>query len=77
MMGSILFNWASALMLGRCKRAAGRRACLAAALAGNVSILGFFKYADFAVASINAAVGEQFLSSLQLDLPIGISFFTL
>jgi alginate O-acetyltransferase complex protein AlgI len=41
----------------------------------NLSVLGFFKYADFVTASINAAMGIQ-IPMLDLPLPIGISFYT-
>jgi alginate O-acetyltransferase complex protein AlgI len=41
----------------------------------NLSVLGFFKYADFVTASLNAAMGIQ-IPMLDLPLPIGISFYT-
>lgn len=41
----------------------------------NLSILAFFKYAGFAVSSINGIFGTQ-LSSPQIHLPVGISFYT-
>jgi len=49
-------------------------------LAGNLGLLGFFKYSDFAILQFNF-LGEQFnlineIPSLDLALPIGISFYT-
>ena len=42
---------------------------------GNLGILGFFKYTDFALTNINRLFGGGF-SLLGLALPIGISFYT-
>lgn len=44
-------------------------------LCGNLGILGFFKYTDFLIGSINSITGAG-LSLLQIALPIGISFYT-
>lgn len=54
-----------------------RRAKLAVAgsAVGNLLILGFFKYADFLITTINSLAGLD-LELLDLALPIGISFYT-
>ena len=44
-------------------------------LCGNLGILGFFKYADFFIGSLNTITGAG-LSLLHIALPIGISFYT-
>jgi alginate O-acetyltransferase complex protein AlgI len=49
-------------------------------LSGNLGLLGFFKYADFAILQFNF-LGNAFnlqtqIPSLELILPIGISFYT-
>ena len=44
-------------------------------VAANLALLGLFKYADFAVGTLNAVVGDAF-SLPSLALPLGISFFT-
>ena len=44
-------------------------------VAANLALLGLFKYADFAVGTLNAVVGDAF-SLPGLALPLGISFFT-
>lgn len=44
-------------------------------LLGNLSLLGYFKYADLLIQSINAIMDTQ-LHLLEIALPIGISFFT-
>ena len=41
----------------------------------NLSLLGFFKYADFLIGSINSLLNIN-IPLLELGLPIGISFFT-
>jgi alginate O-acetyltransferase complex protein AlgI len=48
---------------------------LALALVGNLATLGYFKYANFFVSSINSVAGTQYFLA-QIALPIGISFFT-
>ena len=42
---------------------------------GNLSLLGYFKYADLLIQSINAILDMQ-LHFMEIALPIGISFFT-
>lgn len=51
------------------------RAVLVLSVVGNLGILCFFKYTDFALETINRLAGTQF-GLLQLALPIGISFYT-
>lgn len=41
----------------------------------NLSLLGFFKYADFLIQNINTIFGTN-IGLLELSLPIGISFYT-
>ncbi len=56
-----------------------RHALLGTAVAINLSVLFYFKYANFFVEQVNqllAALGGRPLSWLDVALPIGISFFT-
>lgn len=48
---------------------------LAAAIAINLALLAYYKYADFFLTSANAALGTDW-PTLGIVLPIGISFFT-
>ncbi|MCM1112350.1 MAG: MBOAT family protein [Muribaculum sp.] len=48
---------------------------LFSSLAVNLALLGFFKYADFLIISVNRLAGTS-LPLLHLGLPIGISFYT-
>jgi alginate O-acetyltransferase complex protein AlgI len=57
-----------------------KKLILIASLIGNLGLLGFFKYADFAITQINF-LGNQFnlathIPLLNLALPIAISFYT-
>jgi D-alanyl-lipoteichoic acid acyltransferase DltB (MBOAT superfamily) len=51
-----------------------RKLLLWAGLAGNLALLGYFKYAGFLVANLNAALGTH-LGVAAGALPLGISFF--
>jgi len=59
-----------------------RRAWLLVSVVSNLSLLGFFKYFNFAVDSYDAVVTALGLNGLRLDtalrvtLPLGISFYT-
>ena len=57
-----------------------KKLLLITSLAGNLGLLGFFKYSDFAILQFNI-LGEFFdltnnIPLLELALPIGISFYT-
>jgi alginate O-acetyltransferase complex protein AlgI len=57
-----------------------KKIILIISLAGNLGLLGFFKYADFAITQFNI-LGQHFdlstqIPLLNLALPIGISFYT-
>jgi alginate O-acetyltransferase complex protein AlgI len=55
-------------------RAQARRA-LAAGVILNLGVLGYFKYFNFGVESLNALLGAGFLTAWKVVLPIGISFY--
>ena len=76
--GSMLGNFAIGTLLSRAHHRhsplAGR-AWLAIGIGANLGLLGYYKYANFAVTSLNAVAGTHF----HLDtiiLPLAISFFT-
>jgi alginate O-acetyltransferase complex protein AlgI len=59
-------------------RTAGARRWLTAGVAGDLAALGYFKYANFGIASLNAVVsslGMEPFSWTAVVLPIGISFY--
>jgi alginate O-acetyltransferase complex protein AlgI len=72
--GQIVLNYGFALLIGA-SEGGRRRLAVAAGVAANLLLLALFKYADFAVGSLNAIAGETFALP-GLALPLGISFFT-
>jgi len=74
--GSILFNYTAGTVLGSHQRKPKiRRASLVLAIALNLIVLGYYKYAGFFLVNVNAV----FLTGYVLEgivLPLGISFFT-
>ncbi len=75
-LGSILFNFAIGRELGQSAIASTRRRLLlVAGMAGNLLLLGYFKYAAFAVMNVNAIAGTRFAVP-DIVLPLAISFFT-
>lgn len=71
---AILGNWGLVLIMDKNPRLKGL--FLFFAIAFNLGILGYFKYADFLVNVVNRMAGRQLLMPQNLALPIGISFFT-
>ncbi len=74
LLGSIAFNY----LAGRgIESSHGRRArwLLTGAVAGNLALLGYYKYAHFFVDTLHRA-GYPSLSIGEIILPLGISFFT-
>jgi alginate O-acetyltransferase complex protein AlgI len=57
-----------------------RKLLLISSLAGNLGMLGFFKYSDFAITQFNIFGShfdlQQQIPMLEIFLPIGISFYT-
>ena len=78
MLFSIVFDYANGRLIEHFKNqnCPGKaKAALIVDLCGNLAILGFFKYTDFVIGSINSITGAG-LSLLHIALPIGISFYT-
>jgi alginate O-acetyltransferase complex protein AlgI len=75
LLASIAFNYLIGLVLiSQRLRRVPRLAALTAGVAGDLLVLGYFKYAGFLAANLNAV----FSTGLALDilLPVGISFYT-
>ena len=76
---SVLANWGFGLAIGRTDAPLARRRWLTAAIVVNLLTLAVFKYANFAVANLNALVvgaGQESIRWTDIPLPLGISFFT-
>ena len=53
----------------------GAKLSLLCSVVVNLGLLGFFKYSDFCIDTVNSVFGTS-ISNLELTLPIGISFYT-
>ncbi|HEY6031094.1 MAG TPA: hypothetical protein VIU44_11040, partial [Gaiellaceae bacterium] len=77
---STLWNQVLAVRIWRATDPLVRRSLLIVALAGNLGLLGYFKYYDFFVTSGDGALGwaglDLPLGVRSIVLPVGISFFT-
>ena len=79
MLGSVAVNYWLGRWVERQSRPASRRWAVALAIAFNLGMLAFFKYANFALDNLNAVLGWLGHAPLHYEpvrLPIGISFFT-
>ena len=79
MVFTILFDYLAGILVERAKRKERPRAArgwLIAAVAVNLALLGFFKYADFFLDNLRLIPSLSSLPTLGLSLPIGISFYT-
>ena len=78
MLFSITMDFFMGQMVAKSKARNNRKAAkrfLTISIVVNLSILAFFKYADFIIGTINSVAGLS-LPMLSVPLPIGISFFT-
>jgi D-alanyl-lipoteichoic acid acyltransferase DltB (MBOAT superfamily) len=77
---SSIVDWASGWMIGREKSIFKRRLYFLLSLGVNLGCLGFFKYYNFfaeSLAASLASIGVQTnFATLQVILPVGISFYT-
>lgn len=75
MVASCTINYFLAIAIDKFRGTRKSGVALAVSIAVSLLILGFFKYADFAVNSFNNLLGTD-VGTLDLPLPIGISFYT-
>ncbi len=78
-LGSVAFNFAIGGAIGRADDPPVRRRWLAVGVAGNLTVLAIFKYADFAIGNVNVLAPLLAITPLAIaaiPLPLGISFFT-
>ena len=76
--GSMLFNYVlgqNIVLLNRQDRNARARWLTGAGVVVNLALIGYFKYANFFVDTVNAATGAGWTVG-EIVLPIAISFFT-
>ena len=78
LVASTLLDWSIGLGLASTNSSTLRRALLGLSIAGNLGVLGFFKYCNFFIESAQAIFDTWGLhpGTLSIVLPIGISFYT-
>ena len=74
LLGSILFNFGAGYLISHAKIAEKSKSIFFISIIANLALLGVFKYANFFIATANT-FGTQW-DSLDIILPLGISFFT-
>lgn len=76
-LGSMLFNYVIGASLTRYgeQKKISKKYLLVTGVAGNLLLLGYFKYADFFINNLSVITGAH-LTPLNLALPLAISFFT-
>ena len=73
---SIIFNYSFGMLLSsKPDRNISKKTFLVIGIVVNLSVLGYFKYANFFIDNLNSLTGMSTVFS-QIILPLGISFFT-
>ena len=75
MLFSTVVDYVNGRLIERCRGSRKAVFPLVASVVINLGLLGFFKYADFLIHSVNTLAGTS-LPLFELGLPIGISFYT-
>ena len=75
MLGSILANWFLGLIIDKNRENGKSKAALIISVIVNIGMLFVFKYLTFTLKNINALLNTD-INTLNITLPIGISFFT-
>ncbi len=75
LVGTSLLDWTLSRVLVKQKSDLRRRLCVLVSVVASLSILGYFKYANFFLWNWNEMVGGNF-QPMDIILPVGISFYT-
>ena len=73
---SILANYALGLFMDGVSGLGRRKFILIAGILVNLGILGYYKYFNFFINTLNKIFGRELLSMKDIALPLGVSFFT-
>jgi alginate O-acetyltransferase complex protein AlgI len=74
LVASTIVNHLLAVAIHRTEERRARKSLLALALVFDLGLLGYFKYANFFLSSVDNVLGSSWIASVVL--PIGISFYT-
>lgn len=75
LIGTSLLDWTLSRVMVNLKSKLHRKICVATSIVASLSILGYFKYANFFALNWCSIVGENF-QPMDIILPVGISFYT-
>lgn len=75
LIGTSIVDWSLSHVINACNRKGIRLAVMWVSIVISLSILGYFKYANFFLWNWNQMVHENF-QPLDIILPVGISFYT-
>lgn len=75
MLFSTFSDYFHGILIGKVRGKGLKKVFLVSSVVVNLGVLGFFKYADFLIGTVNQIAGTQ-IPLLNLPLPIGISFYT-
>ena len=78
MIFSIVVDYTCGILVSKHKQTSPKKAkaALVASIVLNLSVLGFFKYADFFIENLSLIPAFSHLKPLGIALPVGISFYT-
>jgi D-alanyl-lipoteichoic acid acyltransferase DltB (MBOAT superfamily) len=71
----MLFNYTIGSSLAKNSKSIYKKKILTVGIIANLSLLGYFKYADFFIENLNSMSSSD-IGLLHLALPLAISFFT-
>ncbi|HEX3805281.1 MAG TPA: MBOAT family protein [Gaiellaceae bacterium] len=71
---STVVNHVAAVAIYRARTVAARKALVALGVAFDLGLLGYFKYTDFFLSSVDNVFGTSWLTNV--TLPVGVSFYT-
>lgn len=75
LLGSLIFNYSVGTWLSRADRGKRSQALLAFGVTANLVFLGYFKYTNFFLGTVNSLFGANW-TFVHVVLPLGISFIT-
>ena len=75
MLFSCVVDYLNAIIIDKYRNTYKAKLALISSIIINLSLLGFFKYSNFFISTVNNLTNSEF-SLLNITLPVGISFYT-